>query len=332
ADALSMIGVAYEVAAILDEEVNIPNPEVAATEENVADYISVSSEDPDLCPYYVAFIVKDVEIAPSPLWMQNALLAAGIRPINNVVDITNYVLMEYGQPLHAFDYDLLGSKEIVVRRAKNGEQIVTLDDQTRTLTNENLVITNGEKGIAMAGVMGGANTEVNNDTKNVLIEAAYFDAQTVRKAVNETGLRSDASTRFEKGVDPARVREAGLRACELLVTYADGQLVDDAVEFNELSLEEKTLTINATAINNRLGTEISVDEMANILRKLRFSYEINGEDITVTIPTRRGDVTIFEDMVEEIARIYGYDHLPYTLPKGSSRPGALTAVQKIRRQ
>src|SRR5699024_9522203 len=199
ADALSMIGVAYEVAAILDEEVNIPNPEVAATEENVADYISVSSEDPDLCPYYGAFIVKDVEIAPSPLWMQNALLAAGIRPINNVVDITNYVLMEYGQPLHAFDYDLLGSKEIVVRRAKNGEQIVTLDDQTRTLTNENLLITNGEKGIAMAGVMGGANTEVNNDTKNVLIEAAYFDAQTVRKAVNETGLRSDASTRFEKG-------------------------------------------------------------------------------------------------------------------------------------
>lgn len=151
ADALSMIGVAYEVAAILDEEVNIPSPEVATTEENVADYISVSSEEPDLCPYYAAFIVKDVEIAPSPLWMQNALLAAGIRPINNVVDITNYVLMEYGQPLHAFDYDLLGSKEIVVRRAKNGEQIVTLDDKTRTLTNENLLITNGEKGMTKNG-------------------------------------------------------------------------------------------------------------------------------------------------------------------------------------
>ncbi|MEI3609180.1 phenylalanine--tRNA ligase subunit beta [Pseudogracilibacillus sp. SO10305] len=331
ADALSMIGVAYEVAAILDEEVNIPNPEVAATEENVADYISVSSEDPDLCPYYVAFIVKDVEIAPSPLWMQNALLAAGIRPINNVVDITNYVLMEYGQPLHAFDYDLLGSKEIVVRRAKNGEQIVTLDDQTRTLTNENLLITNGEKGIAMAGVMGGANTEVNNDTKNVLIEAAYFDAQTVRKAVNETGLRSDASTRFEKGVDPVRVREAGLRACELLVQYANGKLVDDAAEFNELKVEEANIDMNADEVNRRLGTDISIDEMKDILRKLRFDYELDGTNFVVTIPTRRGDITLFEDMLEEVARIYGYDNLPFTLPANASKPGGLTAEQLLKR-
>src|SRR5699024_2317759 len=206
ADALSMIGVAYEVAAVLDKDIALPHPEVQTTEENVADYIQVTSEDPDLCPYYGAFVVKDVEVKPSPLWMQNALLAAGIRPINNVVDITNYVLMEYGQPLHAFDYDLLGSKEIVVRRAKDGEEIVTLDDKTRTLTKDNLLITNGKEGIALAGVMGGANTEVNDQTKNVLIEAAYFDPQTVRQAVNETSLRSDASTRFEKGVDKARVR------------------------------------------------------------------------------------------------------------------------------
>jgi len=331
ADALSMIGVAYEVAAILDEEVNIPSPEVATTEENVADYISVSSEEPDLCPYYAAFIVKDVEIAPSPLWMQNALLAAGIRPINNVVDITNYVLMEYGQPLHAFDYDLLGSKEIVVRRAKNGEQIVTLDDQTRTLTNENLLITNGEKGIAMAGVMDGANTEVNNDTKNVLIEAAYFDAQTVRKAVNETGLRSDASTRFEKGVDPVRVREAGLRACELLVQYANGKLVDDAAEFNELKVEEANIDMNADEVNRRLGTDISIDEMKDILRKLRFDYELDGTNFVVTIPTRRGDITLFEDMLEEVARIYGYDNLPFTLPTNASKPGGLTKEQLLKR-
>src|SRR5699024_2388115 len=167
----------------------------------------------------------------------------GIRPINNVVDITNYVLMEYGQPLHAFDYDILGSKEIVVRRAKQDEEIVTLDDKTRTLTSENLLITNGKEGIALAGVMGGANTEVNDDTKNFLIEAAYFDPQTVRKAVNETGLRSDASTRFEKGVDPARVKEAGLRACELLVQYAGGKLVDDAAAFNELTITEKTIQL-----------------------------------------------------------------------------------------
>ncbi|MEJ8778602.1 phenylalanine--tRNA ligase subunit beta [Pseudogracilibacillus sp. ICA-222130] len=331
ADALSMIGVAYEVAAILDEEVNVPNPEVATTEENVADYISVSSEDPDLCPYYGAFIVRDVEIAPSPLWMQHALLAAGIRPINNVVDITNYVLMEYGQPLHAFDYDLLGSKEIVVRRAKDGEQIVTLDDQTRTLTNENLLITNGEKGIAMAGVMGGANTEVNKDTKNVLIEAAYFDALTVRKAVHETGLRSDASTRFEKGVDPARVREAGLRACELLVQYANGKLVDDVAEFNELTIEEATIDMNADEVNRRLGTNISIEEMKDILRKLRFDYKVDGTNFVVTIPTRRGDITLFEDMLEEVARIYGYDHLPFTLPANASKPGGLTTKQLLKR-
>src|SRR5699024_8593410 len=274
ADALSMIGVAYEVAAILDEEVNIPNPEVATTEENVADYISVSSEDPDLFPYYGAFIVKDVEIAPSPLWMQNALLAAGIRPINNVVDITNYVLMEYGQPLHAFDYDLLGSKEIVVRRAKNGEQIVTLDDQTRTLTNENLLITNGEKGITKAVDMSGANTAVKNETKIV---------------------------------------------------------PDDAAEFNELKVEEANIDMNADEVNRRLGTDISIDEMKDILRKLRFDYELDGTNFVVTIPTRRGDITLFEDMLEEVARIYGYDNLPFTLPANASKPGGLTAEQLLKR-
>lgn len=331
ADALSMIGVAYEVAAILDRPITLPIPEVETTEENVADYISVTSEDADLCPYYGAFIVKGVEIKDSPLWMQNALLAAGIRPINNVVDITNYVLMEYGQPLHAFDYDLLGSKEIVVRRATDGEQIVTLDDKTRTLTTENLLITNGKEGIALAGVMGGANTEVNDDTKNVLIETAYFDPQTVRKAVNKTGLRSDASTRFEKGVDPARVREAGLRACELLVQYANGKLVDDAAEFNELTIEEKKIQLDANEVNRRLGTTISEQEMGDIFRKLGFSYQEEGSSFSVTVPSRRGDITIFEDMLEEVARIYGYDNLPYTLPANASKPGGLTQTQVLKR-
>lgn len=330
-DALSMIGVAYELAAILDKEVQLPQPEVETLEENVTDYIKVSSEDPALCPYYAAFIVKDVEVTESPLWMQNFLLAAGIRPINNIVDITNYVLLEYGQPLHAFDYDLLGSKEIVVRRAKDGEEIVTLDDQTRTLTSNNLLITNGEKAIAMAGVMGGANTEVNDHTKNVLIEAAYFDPKTVRQAVNETGLRSDASNRFEKGVDPKRVHEAGLRAIELLIKYANGKLVDEAAVFNELTIEEAEIKVNADEVNKRLGTDISLEEMANILRKLNFTYTVDGRDFTVTIPTRRGDVLIFEDMLEEIARIYGYDHVPYTLPENASQAGQLSYEQKLKR-
>lgn len=332
ADALSMIGVAYEVAAILDKEVNLPKPAVETTEESIQDYISIHSEAPDLCPYYAGFLVRDVKIKESPRWMQNYLLAAGIRPINNVVDITNYVLMEYGQPLHAFDYDLLDSKEIVVRAAKEGEQIVTLDDQTRTLTADNLLITNGKEGIALAGVMGGANTEVHDGTKNVLIEAAYFDPQTVRKAVQQTGLRSDSSTRFERGVDPNRIFEAGLRACELLVQYADGKLVHGVAEFNELKIEEKTLTVNADQINKRLGTNISIEEMGDILRRLRFEYEINGKDLTITVPTRRGDIGIFEDIVEEIARIYGYDRLPYTLPENSSKPGGLSEQQRLKRR
>lgn len=332
ADALSMIGVAYEVAAILDKDIHLPDPEVATSEETVDKYISVRSEDTDLCPYYGAFIVKDVEIAPAPLWMQNALLAAGIRPINNVVDITNYVLMEYGQPLHAFDYDLLDSKEIVVRRAKEAEQIVTLDDKTRTLTADNLLITNGKEGIALAGVMGGAHTEVNDNTKNVLIETAYFDPQTVRKAVNQTGLRSDASTRFEKGVDTGRVKEAGLRACELLVTYANGKLVDGIAEFNELKEKATVITANMQEVNRRLGTTISETEMKDIFRKLRFETEVNGDDLMITVPSRRNDITIFEDILEEVARIYGYDNLPYTLPANASKPGGLTETQALKRR
>lgn len=332
ADALSMIGVAYEVAAILDVDVTLPEPKVETTEEKVADYITVDVEDDSLCPYYGAFMIKDVDIGPSPLWMQNYLLAAGIRPINNVVDITNYVLIEYGQPLHAFDYDLLESKEILVRRAQDGEQIVTLDDQNRTLSKDNLLITNGEKGIAMAGVMGGANTEVHEATKNVLLEAALFNPSIVRKAVNETGLRSDASNRFEKGVDPNRVREAGLRACELLVQYANGTLVEGVAEFNHIDYDAAKINVNATEVNKRLGTEITVAEMQDIFRKLRFDYDVTGEDFTVTIPSRRGDVVIFEDMLEEIARIYGYDHVPYTLPQNASQPGELTYEQKVKRQ
>ena len=331
-DALSMIGVAYEVAAILDTDINLPQPKVESGVGNIQDYVTVHVEDDDLCPYYGAFVVKNVEIAPAPLWMQNYLLAAGVRPINNVVDITNYVLLEYGQPLHAFDYDLLDSKEIVVRRAKDGEEIVTLDDQTRSLSKEHLLITNGKEGIAMAGVMGGANTEVNDETRNILIEAALFNPFTVRQAVNKTGLRSDASARFEKGVDPKRVREAGLRACELLVTYANGELVEGVAEFNQVDYDESRIKVNVKAVNDRLGTEITHAEIEDIFRKLRFEYEVSADEFTVNIPSRRMDIMIFEDVLEEIARIYGYDNLPFTLPQNASKPGELTYEQKVQRQ
>lgn len=332
ADALSMMGVAYEVAAILNVAVHLPEPEVETTAKAADDFVTVTVEDQDMCPYYGAFVIEDVELTSSPLWMQNYLLAAGTRPINNVVDITNYVLLEYGQALHAFDYDLVGTNEIVVRRAKNQETIVTLDDKERTLTDENLLITNGKEGIALAGVMGGAHTEVYAGTNTVLLEAAYFDSQAVRKTVNDTGLRSEASTRFEKGVDPNRVKAAGERACELLVQYANGKVAKGTAEFDALNRSEHTVGMNAKEINRRLGTNITVNEMERILEKLRFGFSRIEDDFIVTIPTRRGDVAIFEDMLEEIARIYGYDFLPYTLPANAQKAGGLTDRQYLQRR
>ncbi|WP_068674581.1 phenylalanine--tRNA ligase subunit beta [Oceanobacillus sp. Castelsardo] len=332
ADALSMLGIAYEVAAILNKEVKLPEEEYSTTDEKAEDYIAVEVEAPELNPYYGAFIIQDVEIKASPLWMRNYLMAAGVRPINNVVDITNYVLMEYGQPLHAFDYDRFSSEKIVVRRANQEETIVTLDEQERTLTTDQLLITNGNVPTALAGVMGGANTEVTPETKNVLLEAAYFDGGTVRKTVKATGLRSESSTRFEKGVDPNRVKKAGMRASYLLQKYANGKVLSGVVEFNELDKSEKMVVVETSVINARLGTEITNEEIIEILNRLQFPFTQDGEAFTVQVPTRRGDITIFEDMLEEVARIYGYDKLPYTLPEGSNQAGRLTEKQLLKRK
>ncbi|TRM12902.1 phenylalanine--tRNA ligase subunit beta [Lentibacillus cibarius] len=332
ADALSMLGVAYETAAILDKDITLPEEHVRPDSERASDYISVDVKAPELNPYYGAFIIKDIEIKPSPLWMRNALMAAGIRPINNVVDITNYVLLEYGQPLHAFDYDLFGSKNVVVRRADDHEQMTTLDGEERILSSDHLVITNGNEPVALAGVMGGANSEVNNQTKTILLEAAYFAPQAVRTIVKDTGLRSDSSTRFEKGVDPNRVERAGYRACHLLEKYAGATVLADPVVYDELDRSEKVVDITEREINKRLGTEITASEIETILNKLQFPFEKKQDQFTVTVPTRRGDIAIFEDMLEEIARIYGYDQLPYTLPQGSSQAGGLTKRQQLKRE
>lgn len=331
ADCLSMLGVVYEVGAILDKDINLPEVEYTQAKEKVSDYVSVKVEDAKLAPYYGAFVVKNITVKPSPLWMRNYLMAAGIRPINNVVDITNFVLLEYGQPLHAFDYDRLNSKEILVRQAKDNETIVTLDDQERSLSTDHLVITNGTEPIAIAGVMGGANTEVHNETKSLLVEAAYFNPTSVRRTVKDTGLRSESSTRFEKGVDPNRVKLAGKRACQLLVKYADGVVLDNPVEFDELDRNEKEVSITTEKVNKRLGTEINDNEIGNILTKLRFSYKQQDSNFNVTIPTRRGDITIFEDMLEEVARIYGYDNLPFTFPTGYGQAGTLSDRQQLKR-
>lgn len=331
ADCLSMLGVVYEVGAILDKSIQLPDEAYTPIEENAADHVSVKVEDAELAPYYGAFVVKNITVKPSPLWMRNYLMAAGIRPINNVVDITNYVLLEYGQPLHAFDFDRLNSKEILVRQAKDNETIVTLDDQERSLATDNLVITNGTEPIAIAGVMGGANTEVDDATTSLLIEAAYFNPTSVRRTVKDTGLRSESSTRFEKGVDPNRVKRAGMRACQLLVKYADGVVLSNPVVFDELDASEKEVSITTEEINKRLGTEITHDEIGEILTKLRFSFTEETSTFHVTIPTRRGDITIFEDMLEEVARIYGYDNLPFTFPSGYGQAGTLSDRQQLKR-
>ncbi|MFC4022594.1 phenylalanine--tRNA ligase subunit beta [Oceanobacillus longus] len=333
ADALSMLGVAYEVGAILDQPVNLPDEAVTITEDHAAEsYISVEVEAADLNPYYGAFVIRDVEIKPSPLWMRNYLIASGIRPINNVVDITNYVLLEYGQPLHAFDYDKLGSEKVLVRRAANGETMVTLDGQERLLTEKNLVITNGKEPVALAGVMGGANTEVNSETKNVLLEAAYFDSKSVRRTVKQTGLRSESSTRFEKGIDPNRVKNAGIRASFLMQQYAGAKVAAGAAEFDELDRSEKVVEMDIEHINTRLGTEMTAADVVSILNRLKFDYKQDGSEFVVQVPTRRGDITIFEDMLEEVARIYGYDNLPFTLPQGAAQAGALTSRQSLKRK
>ncbi|KGP71368.1 phenylalanine--tRNA ligase subunit beta [Pontibacillus yanchengensis] len=331
-DALSMMGVAYEVAAILDTPLHFPSEEVAITDEKAHDAISVHVEDAELNPYYGAFVIKNIQVGPSPLWMRNHLISAGIRPINNVVDITNYVLLEYGQPLHAFDYDRFGSKQVVTRPAKDGETITTLDDEERTLSSDQLVITNGKEPVAIAGVMGGADSEVQEDTTSIILEAAYFNPQAVRDAAKEHGLRSEASVRFEKGVDPDRVKRAGLRACQLLVEYAGGEVLDGVVEYDELNYQEEQITITTSRMNHVLGTQLKNEDIKDILRKLQFDYSQDGETFIVSAPTRRQDIVIVEDMVEEIARMYGYDNLPYTMPEGASKAGGLTTHQALRRK
>ncbi|MFV2048733.1 phenylalanine--tRNA ligase subunit beta [Metabacillus litoralis] len=332
ADALSMLGVAHEVAAILNREVKYPEISYESSSETASNYVQVNVEATDDNPLYIAKVMKNVTIAPSPLWMQSRLMAAGIRPHNNVVDITNFVLLEYGQPLHAFDYDRLGSKEILVRRAKDGEKIVTLDDQERTLTSEHLVITNGTEPVALAGVMGGANSEVQSDTKTILLESALFNGQRIRTASRDHGLRSEASARYEKGVDPNRVPAAAERAAQLISLYAGGEVLEGAVEVRSTTFEPAVVKTTVEKVNRVLGMNISAEEMKSIFERLQFGVELDNSTIIVTVPTRRGDLTIEEDLVEEVARLYGYDNIPTTLPVGQAIPGKLTDYQEKRRK
>ncbi len=330
-DALSMLGVAYEVGAILSQGIALPKINYPTSTEKAEDKLKLRVEASTDNPMYVAKVVKNIKVAESPLWLQNALMAAGVRPHNNVVDITNYVLMEYGQPLHAFDYDRLETGEIVVRHAEEGETMTTLDEVERKLQSHNLVITNGKEPVALAGVMGGANSEVHDGTTTVVIESAYFAPSSVRRTSKEVGLRSDASTRFEKGVDPNRVQEAAERAAQLMAELAGGEVLEGSVIFDELDKTAERITVSPDYINSRLGMKISMDEMFTILDRLRIPTEaINGQ-LVIDAPTRRQDLKIREDIIEEIARMHGYDEIPKTLPVSESTPGGLTPYQANRR-
>jgi phenylalanyl-tRNA synthetase beta chain len=332
AHCMNMIGVAYEVAAILDRPVKIPEPIVKESARLASENVRVTVEPTKEVPFYGVRLIEGVKIGPSPRWLQNRLIASGIRPISNVVDITNYVMLEYGQPLHAFDFDEFGSDQVVVRTAHPGEVMVTLDDQERELVDTDLLITNGERSMGLAGVMGGANSEVKPTTSTILLESAIFDSGAVRKTSSRLQLRTDASARYEKGIDRNRVVPAANRAAELMTLYAGGMVLKGVVHEGQPEVPPTLIEMPIDKINKVLGTSFESDIIVSVLKRLNFGVMLNGETLSVEVPARRPDVTIPEDLVEEVGRIYGYDHVPSTLPKGTSSEAGLTLFQAKRRQ
>ena len=325
ADALSMRGLTYELGALYNNKVNFNDVEKEGNYEATSLQVAVES---DSCRNYVGQVVRNVEVKSSPLWLQTRLMNSGIRPINNIVDITNYVLLEFGQPMHAFDKDLVGDK-IVVRDAKEGEVLETLDGEERKLQTTDLVITDGTRAIALGGVMGGKNTEVSEETKNIILESAYFNPTTVRRTSAAHGLRSDSSARFEKGIDPNMQKAALARAVELILELCPNAVVESSVGVVNKE-EEKVVQITTSYINNYLGITLSTGEIAAILEGLSFTVEVTGENLVVKVPTRRPDISIKQDLVEEVIRIYGYDNLASTLPKFSkTTKGGLTYSQRM---
>ena len=331
ADALSMRGVAHEVAAIYDKAVNFKEFSLTETDQSVADALSVSI-DTDKAPYYAARILDDVTIAPSPQWLQNLLMNEGIRPINNVVDVTNYILLYFGQPMHAFDLDTFEGNDIRVREARAGETLVTLDGEERDLETNDLVITVADKPVALAGVMGGEATEISEKSSRVVLEAAVFDGTSIRKTSGRLNLRSESSSRFEKGINVATVNEALDAAASLIAELAGATVRKGIVSAGQLDTSDVEVSSTLADVNRVLGTELSYVDVEDVFRRLGFGLSGNAESFTVSVPRRRWDISIEADLFEEIARIYGYDRLPASLPVSDGTAGALTATQKLRRQ
>jgi len=322
-DALSMMGIGREAAALTRSHI-IPPP-VCVTESGPAvnQLAKVIVEAPDLCPRYAARVIQGVHIGPSPAWVQQRLTCAGVRPINNVVDATNYVMLELGQPLHAFDLDTLAQQTIVVRRAQEGEPFITLDGVERTLTSQMLVIADAARSVALAGIMGGENTEVTAGTANILLESAHFDRASIRKTARANALSTESSYRFERIVDPAGVIRAADRAAQLIVEWAGGTIATGVIDVAQPLPLPRVIVMRPERVNRVLGTDIPADEMTSILRSLALDVREEDGSSSVTIPTFRPDLQEEIDLIEEIARIYGYEHIPTTVPGQITRAGRL---------
>lgn len=331
ADALSMRGVAHEVAAIYGKSVHFPEKTVTEDSKPASDKISVAIES-DKVATYASRVVENVNVQPSPQWLQNLLMNAGIRPINNVVDVTNYVLLYFGQPMHAFDLDKFEDSRIVARDARDGEKLVTLDGEERELTAEDIVITVADKPVALAGVMGGASTEIDNNSKNVVLEAAVFDGKSVRKTSSRLNLRSESSSRFEKGINNDTVLEALDFAAAMLQELANGTVLAGRVQAGSVDTEPVQVSTSLDYVNVRLGTELTFADIEDVFAKLGFGLTGDADKFTVSVPRRRWDISIQADLVEEIARIYGYEKLPTTLPEAAGTAGELTETQALRRK
>ncbi|HYO30170.1 MAG TPA: phenylalanine--tRNA ligase subunit beta, partial [Thermomicrobiales bacterium] len=315
--AFSILGIAREAAALCNTTLRLPDaPNLSAAPTGPADLVTV--EEPDLCPRYAAVVIEGIVVAPSPGWLQRRLLAAGLRPINNVVDVTNYVMLEWGQPLHAFDRDNLGGGRIVVRRARPGEHIETLDHQRRDLLEEMLVIADAERAVAVAGVMGGLDSEVSDATTTILLESANFAMRSVRATARALKLRTDASARFERGIDPNLVLQAAGRATRLLLDLCPGSRVAAVKDVYPTPLLPRDLQMPFGEIERLLGVRVEPPVALDALARLGFGAELAGDELRVTVPTWRGDVTQAADVVEEVARVVGYEALPETLPTGET--------------
>ena len=326
-DCFSVIGIAREAAATFRKEFIPPVVTPTGNNEDAHDYVKVTVKDPDLCPRYCARMVKNIKIAPSPKWMQRRLATAGIRPINNLVDITNYVMEEYGQPMHAFDYDQIAGHEIIVRRAEAGEKFVTLDGQQRQMDENVLMICDGEKSIGIAGIMGGENSMITDDVKTMMFEAACFDGTNIRLSAKRIGLRTDASGKFEKGLDPNNAEAAINRACQLIEELGAGEVVGGMVDVYSKKKEPVRVKFEPDKINALLGTDISAEEMLGYFAAVDLEYDAQTNEVIA--PTFRHDIFRTADLAEEVARFYGYDNIPTTLPSGEATTGKKPMKMRI---